>query len=59
MKFKIKKVAIFFIGLIILIVGIFIMIFDHFQLLYLENLDEESYPLLDEKTKIFKRLKIE
>ena len=60
MIFEIKNVGWFFAGLIILIVGIFIVLFDYPQLQYFENLEEESYYLLDEEEKsIHQRLKIE
>ena len=57
---EIKNVGWFFAGLIILIVGIFIVIFDYPQIHYFENLETESYFLLDEEKKnIHQRLKIE
>ena len=57
---EIKNVGWFFAGLIILIVGIFIVIFDYPQIHYFENLEAESYFLLDEEKKnIHQRLKIE
>jgi len=60
MKLEIKNVGLFFIGLIILIVGIFIVIFDYPQIQYFENIEAESFLLLDEEKKnIHQRLKIE
>ena len=57
---EIKNAGLFFIGLIILIVGIFIVIFDYPQIQYFNNIGEESYFLLEEETKnIHERLKIE
>jgi divalent metal cation (Fe/Co/Zn/Cd) transporter len=57
---KIKNVGSFFIGVIILIVGTFIVIFDYPQIQYLENFEAESYYLLDEEKKnIHQRLRIE
>ena len=57
---EIKNVGLFFIGLIILIVGIFIVIFDYPQIQYFENFEEGSNFLLDEENKnILQRLKIE
>ncbi len=57
---EIKNVGLFFIGLIILIVGIFIVIFDYPQIQYFENIEAESFLLLDEEKKnIHQRLKIE
>ena len=52
--------GLFFIGVIILIVGTFIVIFDYPQIQYLENFEAESYYLLDEEKKnIHQRLRIE
>ena len=57
---EIKNIGWFFIGLIILIVGTFIVIFDYPQIQYFDNLESESYYLLDEEKKnIHQRLKIE
>jgi uncharacterized membrane protein len=57
---KIKNIGLFFIGLILLIVGIFIVIFDYPQIQFFDNLDEQSYYFLDEEKKeIHQRLKIE
>ncbi len=57
---EIKNVGLFFIGLIILIIGIFIVIFDYPQIQYFENIEAESYFLLDEEKKnIHQRLKLE
>ena len=59
-KFEIRNVGAFFVGLVILIVGIFIVIFDYPQIQYFENLESESYYLLEEEQKnIYERLKIE
>jgi hypothetical protein len=55
---EIKNVSLFFIGLIVLIIGIFIVIFDYPQIQYFENLQSEIY--LDEESKnIHQRLQIE
>ena len=57
---EIKNIQWFFISLILLIVGTFIVIFDYPQIQFLENLDDQSYYLLDEEKKnIHQRLKIE
>ena len=57
---EIKNVTLFFIGIIILILGILIMVFDYPQIQFLENLDSESYYLLDEEKRgIHQRLIIE
>jgi predicted membrane protein len=54
---EIKNVNLFFIGLVILIVGIFIVIFDYSQIQYFENFECNSYFLLEENS--HQRLKIE
>ena len=57
---EIKNVGLFFIGLIILIVGTFIVIFDYPQIQYFENIEDESYFLLEnDKKEIHQRLKVE
>ena len=57
---EIKNVSLFFIGLIILIVGTFIVIFDYPQIHYFENIEDESYLLLEnDKKDIHQRLKLE
>ena len=57
---EIKNVGLFFIGLIVLIVGIFVVIFDYPQIQYFENFESKSYLLLDEEKKnIHQRLQIE
>jgi hypothetical protein len=57
---EIKNIAWFFISLIILIVGTFIVIFDYPQIQFFDNLDDQSYYFLDEEKKnIHQRLKIE
>lgn len=57
---EIKNVGLFFIGLIILIVGTFIVIFDYPQIQYFESMKNESYFLLEiDKKDIHQRLKIE
>ena len=50
----------FFVGIIVLILGTLIIIFDYPQLQILDNLDSESYYMLDEEKKnIHQRMKIE
>jgi hypothetical protein len=57
---EIKNIEWFFISLIILIVGTFIVIFDYPQIQFFDNLDDQSYYFLDEEKKnIHQRLKIE
>lgn len=56
---EIKNIGWFFISLIILIVGIFIVVFDYPQIQYFESLEEEYYLLDEEKKNIHQRLQIE
>ncbi len=50
----------FFIGIILLILGSFITIFDYPQIQYFENMDSQMYASLDsEKRDIHQRLQIE
>ena len=56
----IKNATMFFIGIIILIFGVLVIIFDYPQIQYFENMQQESYNLLDsEKKSIHQRLVIE
>ena len=57
---EIKNQTLFFVGIIVLILGILIIIFDYPQLQLLDSLDSESYYMLDEEKKnIHQRMKIE
>ncbi|AJW70105.1 hypothetical protein [Nitrosopumilus adriaticus] len=58
---EIKNQALFFIGIIVLILGILIIIFDYPQIQYLENfeLSESNYRLDAERFSIYQRLMIE
>ena len=57
---EIKNAPLLFIGITILILGAFIMIFDYPQIQFFENMSNESYRFLDEEDKgIHERLKIE
>ena len=57
---EIKNQTLFFVGIIVLILGILIIIFDYPQLQLLDNMDSESYYMLDEEKKnIHQRMKIE
>ena len=50
----------FFIGIILLILGSFVTIFDYPQIQYFENMDSEMYATLEsEQKEIHNRLKIE
>ena len=57
---EIKNQTLLFVGIIVLILGSLIIIFDYPQLQVLDNLDSESYYMLDdEKKNIHQRMKIE
>ena len=57
---EIKNQTLFFVGIIVLILGMLIIIFDYPQLQLLDSLDSESYYQLDEEKKnIHQRMKIE
>lgn len=50
----------FFIGIILLILGSFVIIFDYPQIQYFENMDHEMYTILESEQKdIHNRLKME
>ena len=60
MKLEIKNVSYFFMGIVIFMIGIFIVIYDYPQIKYFDNFEFDSYLLLDEdKKNIHQRLKIE
>jgi hypothetical protein len=60
MKMEIKNTSYFFMGIVIFMIGIFIVIYDYPQIKYFDNFEFDSYLLLDEDTKnIHQRLKIE
>lgn len=57
---RIKNQTLFFSGIIVLILGTSIIIFDYPQIQFLEDMDSESYYLLDEEKKgIHQRMIIE
>jgi len=58
---EIKNQTLFFIGIIVLILGILIIIFDYPQIQYLENFDlsKSNYRLDTERFSIYQRLMIE
>lgn len=58
---EIKNLTLFFVGIVVLILGILIIIFDYPQIQYLENqgISESSYRLDMEKFSIYQRLMIE
>ncbi|WP_428325391.1 hypothetical protein [Nitrosopumilus sp.] len=58
---EIKNQTLFFIGIIVLILGILIIIFDYPQIQYLENYEktESNYRLNMEQFSIYQRLLIE
>ncbi len=57
---EIKNVTLFFIGIIVLILGFLIIIFDYPQIQYFDSMDLKSYQLLVEEQKsIHQRLVLE
>tara|TARA_B100000315_G_C14119204_1_gene381746 strand:+ start:79 stop:330 length:252 start_codon:yes stop_codon:yes gene_type:complete len=57
---EIKNITLFLIGIIVLILGFLIIIFDYPQIRYFENIDLKSYNLLvEEKKSMYQRLVIE
>ena len=57
---EIRNVTLFFIGIIVLVLGMLIIIFDYPQVQFFENKELESYYLLDEeKNTIYQRLVLE
>ncbi|MGH1521868.1 MAG: hypothetical protein ACRBB2_05810 [Nitrosopumilus sp.] len=56
----IKNTTLFFVGIIVLILGVLVILFDYPQIQFFENMDSESYYLLDENERsIHQRLIIE
>ncbi len=57
---EIKNNTLFFVGIIILILGFLIIVFDYPQIQYFENIDLKSYNLLvEEKKNVYQKLIIE
>lgn len=57
---EIKNITLFFVGVILLVVGGLITIFDYPQIQFFEGLDEGSYRMLDaEDRSIHQRLMVE
>ena len=57
---EIKNTTLFFVGIIVLILGTSIVIFDYSQIQFFEKMDSESYYLLDKESKnVHQRLIIE
>ena len=57
---NIQNPTFFFIGIIMLILGSFVTVFDYPQIQYFENMDSEIYSTLEsEQKEIHNRLKIE
>ena len=57
---EIKNITFFFAGIIAIILGVFVVVFDYPQIQYFENMESESYLMLDgEDRDIHQRLKIE
>ncbi|MDH3764854.1 MAG: hypothetical protein OER82_03485 [Nitrosopumilus sp.] len=49
---EIKNITLFFIGIIILILGVLVIIFDYPQIQFFENMDLESNYLMNEEKRI-------
>ena len=57
---EIKNITFFFAGIIVIILGVFVVVFDYPQIQYFESMESESYLMLDgEDRDIHQRLKIE
>ncbi|MDH3279253.1 MAG: hypothetical protein OEL84_08965 [Nitrosopumilus sp.] len=57
---EIKNTGIFFIGVIVLVLGSLIIVFDYPQIEFFENMDTESYHLMNvEKKDLHQRLVFE
>jgi hypothetical protein len=57
---EIKNNTLFFVGIIVLILGFLIIVFDYPQIQYFENIDLKSYNLLvEEKKSVYQKLIIE
>ena len=57
---EIKNTGIFFIGIIVLVLGSLIIVFDYPQIEFFENMDTESYHLMNvEKKDLHQRLVFE
>lgn len=57
---EIKNITLFFVGMILLMAGSLIVIFDYPQIQFFKNVDEESYHILDvENESIYQRLIVE
>jgi len=57
---EIKDTGIFFIGIIVLVLGSLIIVFDYPQIEFFEKMDTESYHLMNgEKKDLYKRLVFE
>ena len=59
-KMEINNLSLFFVGMIMIILGTLIVMFDYPQIQYLENVTTESRLILEETDKdLYQRLKIE
>jgi len=57
---EIKNTALFFVGVILLVAGSLVVLFDYLQIQFYERLGKESYPLPDIKDQaVYQRLIIE
>ena len=60
LKMEIKNVTLFFVGIAVIILGTFVVVFDYPQIQYFESMESESYLMLDgQERDIHQRLKIE
>ena len=60
LKMEIKNITLFFVGTSVIILGVFVVVFDYPQIQYFENMESEFYFMLDgQQRDIHQRLKIE
>lgn len=59
-KMEINSISLFLVGIVVVILGIFVVVFDYPQIQYFENMESKSYLMLEgERKDIHQRLKIE
>lgn len=57
---EIKNITLFFVGVAVIILGTFVVIFDYPQIQYFENMESESYLMLEgQERDIHQKLNIE
>ncbi len=60
LNMEIKNVTLFFVGIAVIILGAFVVVFDYPQIQYFESMESESYLMLDgQERDIHQRLVIE